>query len=87
MKSQKKPRGVEGGRVMMEGEESAVRMYEGEWMNGLRWGHGTLHGADGHKYIGEWVRDETCGMGRCVWADGRSTSGIGGPTGSGATAR
>ena len=52
-----------------------IRRYEGQWKGGLRWGQGTMYGANGHKYIGAWVSDETCGVGRCVWADGREYNG------------
>jgi hypothetical protein len=45
--------------------------YEGEVLNGLRHGHGTMEFRNGNTYTGEWVNDQFHGTGEYLWADGR----------------
>ena len=44
--------------------------YEGEWLNGLYHGTGTLREPDGSRYVGEWENGKRSGSGKQYWPDG-----------------
>ena len=49
--------------------------YSGEWVNGVKHGHGTLTMGDGSTYEGDFVDGEITGQGLRTWPDGRSYAG------------
>ena len=49
--------------------------YEGEWANDTMHGHGTFHGADGHRYVGSFQDGALHGKGVYEHKDGRRFEG------------
>ena len=45
-------------------------VYDGEWMNGVRDGHGKQEWLDGSRYEGEWRDGKANGQGKLYHADG-----------------
>jgi hypothetical protein len=46
--------------------------YEGEMLNGLKNGRGTMNWLNGHKYVGDWINGIRTGQGAYYWPSGDS---------------
>ena len=55
---------------------STPSKYEGDIVNGMRNGKGTLTNADGEKYTGMFVNDKRHGQGSCAWPNGDKYTGM-----------
>lgn len=52
-----------------------MEVYDGDWDDGLRHGHGLLRFADGSFYQGDFLRERKHGTGCMVWVDGSQYQG------------
>jgi hypothetical protein len=64
---------VPGGRGVWVGADGDT--YDGDFVDGVREGIGTLTTADGATYAGDWSRGRRHGQGQATWPDGSSYTG------------
>ncbi len=59
----------------LEGDSVNRKSYEGDWVNGIREGQGTMIWVSGEKYTGSWKQGRREGYGVDYYADGRRYEG------------
>jgi hypothetical protein len=52
------------------------KVYEGEWINNMMHGKGSLKFEDGKNFVGEFEEDLMSGYGVFTWPDGRKHEGF-----------